>query len=95
MAKVGDDWRKAPVRPEVRAALGFIEKLVKHGTVGAEDAKEVYAAGVPREGLVRAVQVCVTFSMIVRLADTFEFKLETPEVYDKQGMGLWKRGYGM
>jgi alkylhydroperoxidase family enzyme len=95
VAKVGDDWRTAPVRPEVRAALGFIEKLVKVGTVNADDVREVYAAGVPREALVRAVQVCVCFSMIVRLADTFEFRLETTEIYDKQGMGLWKRGYGM
>jgi hypothetical protein len=93
VAKVGQDWRTAPVRPEVRAALGFIEKLVEVGTVSADDVEEVYAAGVPREGLVRAVQVCVAFSTIVRLADTFAFAIPTAEEFAKSAENLWKRGY--
>jgi alkylhydroperoxidase family enzyme len=83
------------VREEVRAALGFIEKLVKQGTVTAEDVQAVYAAGVPRDGLVRAVQVCAAFSIIVRVADTFEFAIPSAEGFAAQGKSLWKRGYVM
>jgi alkylhydroperoxidase family enzyme len=93
--KVNEDWRTAPVRPEVRAALGFIEKLVKHGSVTPDDVKEVFAAGVPKEGLIRAVQVCVAFSTIVRIADTFDFAISTDEEFAKGGQSLWKRGYVM
>ena len=82
------------MRAEVRAALGFIEKLVKQA-VTADDVKAVYAAGVPRDGLVRAVQVCVAFSIIVRVADTFEFAIPTAEEFVASGKSLWKRGYVM
>jgi alkylhydroperoxidase family enzyme len=90
--KVYADWRTAPVRPQVRAALGFIEKLVrKTDELTRADAEEVLAAGVSREGLIRAVQICVAFSMIVRLADTFEFAI--PDDFMPGAHGLMKRGY--
>jgi alkylhydroperoxidase family enzyme len=92
VAAVGKDWRTAPVRPEVRAALGFIEKMVK-GAVTTDDVRECYAAGVTKEALVRAAQVCVAFSMIVRLADTFEFDI--PADFMPGAKSLWKRGYMM
>ena len=94
MEQVGKDWRTANVRKEVRAALGFIEKLVK-SAVTVDDVRAVYDAGVSREALERAVMVCVAFSTIVRLADTFEFAIPTAEEFAKQGLGLWKRGYVM
>jgi alkylhydroperoxidase family enzyme len=79
------------VRPQVRAALGFIEKLIKNtdGLTRA-DAEEVLAAGVSREGLIRAVQICVAFSMIVRLADTFDF---ADTDWAAGARNLMKRGY--
>jgi alkylhydroperoxidase family enzyme len=92
VAAVGKDWRTAPVRPQVRAALGFIEKLVS-GTVTTDDVKACYAAGVTREALVRAAQVCVAFSIIVRLADTFQFDI--PPDFMPGAKSLWKRGYMM
>lgn len=95
VAAVHADWRMAPVRAEVRAALGFIEKLVKHDAVTAEDAKEVLAAGVPRAALERAVEVCVAFTMIVKIADTFGFLLQDQAGYDAGAKQLLKRGYGL
>jgi hypothetical protein len=92
VAAVGKDWRTAPVRPEVHAALGFIEKMVK-GAVTTEDVRACYAAGVPKDALARAAQVCVAFSMIVRLADTFQFDI--PPDFVPGAKALWKRGYMM
>ena len=95
MDKVLEDWRTAPVREEVKGALGFIETLVKDGTVGVDDVKAAYAKGVTRDMLVRAVHVCAAFSMIVRLADTFNFDISTPEEFDAGARALLKRGYGL
>lgn len=94
MAQVAKDWRTANVRKEVRAALGFIEKLVK-SEVTADDVRAVYDAGVPREGLERAVMVCVAFSTIVRLADTFAFAIPSASGFAAGAKSLWKRGYMM
>ena len=79
------------MRKEVRAALGFIEKLVQ-GSVTADDVRAVYDAGVTEEALERAVMVCVAFSTIVRLADTFAFAIPSPSGFAAQGQALWKRG---
>lgn len=84
------------MRAEVKAALGFLEKLVQAtDQVGVDDVKAVYAAGVTREMLVRAVRICVGFSMIVRLADTFGFEISTQEEFAAGARALLKRGYVM
>ena len=72
------DWRTAPVRPELRAALGFIEKqTLRPDELAAADAEEAYAAGVSRQALRDAATVAAMFNMIVRLADAFGW--EVPE----------------
>ncbi len=86
------DWRTARVRPEVRAALGFLEKVIK-GTPTADDAREALAAGVPRDALERAVDVCAGFTIITKLADTFGFILQDQAGYDASARMLMKRGY--
>ena len=66
------DWRTAPVRPELKAALGFIEKqTLRPDELTPEDAEAVYAAGVSKQALRDAAQVAAMFNMIVRLADSF------------------------
>lgn len=81
------------MRPQVKAALGFLEKLVEHGEVGPADVEAVYAAGVSREGLVRAVHVMTAFTMITKIADALGFALLDEEGYDAGARALWKRGY--
>jgi hypothetical protein len=92
--KVLADWRTAPVRAEVKGALGFLEKLIDEGEVGPDDVKAAYATGVTRDMLIRAVQVCAAFSTIVRVADTFDFEISTDEEFDAGARALLKRGYG-
>lgn len=88
------DWRTAPVRPQARAALGFLEKLVKRpDELSVADVEAVYDSGVSREGLVRAVHCCVAFSIIVRVADTFDFEIPTESEIRGSAEGLLKRGY--
>ena len=96
MDQVLADWRSAPVRAEVKGALGFLEKLVQDTDgIGPDDARAAYATGVTRDMLIRAVQVCAAFSTIVRLADTFDFEISTDEEFDAGARALLKRGYGL
>jgi alkylhydroperoxidase family enzyme len=91
---VFEDWRTAPVRPQVRAALGFLEALVRApDTLTPDHVRAVYATGVSRDGLVRAVHICVAFSTIVRVADTFNFELQSPAQLGGSAGMLLKRGY--
>ena len=94
MERVYADWRTAPVRPQVRAALGFLEKLVAEpDALTVADVEAVYAAGVSRKGLVRAVHCCVAFSIIVRVADTLDFEISTESEFLGGAKTLMKRGY--
>ena len=40
-----------------------------------------------------AVHVCALFNMIVRLADSLEFHVPSPEIMAKRAPGMFKRGY--
>jgi len=93
--KVLDDWRTADISPKLKAALGLLETLVKTETVSADDVAAVLAAGVSRAQVVRAVQVAAAFTMIVRLADTFEFAIQSDEGFLSDAKMLLKRGYVM
>ena len=65
------DWRTAPLRPELRAALVFLEVLtLRPDELTAADAEATYAAGVSRQALRDAATVCALFNMITRLADS-------------------------
>ncbi|MCB9560583.1 MAG: hypothetical protein H6709_14240 [Kofleriaceae bacterium] len=91
---VNRDWRTAPVRPQVRAALGFIETLVTDpDRLGAPDVAAAAAAGVDRAALEQAVWVCVTFTMITRLADAFGWAIPSAEDFAASARMLLKRGY--
>lgn len=93
MDQVLDDWRSAPVRAEVKGALGFLETLVKTGEVTADDVRAAYATGVTRDMLERAVVICCAFTIIVRMADTFEFAVPPAEAFASDARMLMKRGY--
>src|SRR5258708_31311885 len=68
---VVDDWRTAPLRPELAATLVFLEKLtLRPDELEQADADAVRAVGVSDGALRDAATVCALFSMIVRLADS-------------------------
>src|SRR6476469_7321025 len=78
---VVDDWRTAPVRPELAAALVCVEQLtLRHGELTAADADEARAAGVNDQALRDAAAVCALFNMIVRLADSLGWDVPEPDV---------------
>jgi alkylhydroperoxidase family enzyme len=82
------------VRPELRAALGFIEKLtLRPDELSPADAEEVLAAGVSQQALRDAAAVCSLFSMIVRLADSFGWDVPTWERLQARAPAMLDGGY--
>jgi alkylhydroperoxidase family enzyme len=89
-----DRGLQAEVRPPVRAALRIIERMVvEENGPRAEDIAVARAAGVDEEGLRTAILVCVAFTMIVRLADTFDFAIRSSQQFEADAKMLMQRGY--
>jgi alkylhydroperoxidase family enzyme len=86
---VKGDWRTAPVGEPLRATLGFLEKLtLRPDELRAEDAEAVLDAGVREDALVDAIHVAALFSMIVRLADSFDWRVPSDEELARAGARL-------
>lgn len=88
------DWRTAPLRPELRAALAFIEVLTQRPEELTEaDAEAAYAAGVSRAALRDAATVCAFFNMITRLADAFGWDVPSWDGLTKRAPAMLEGGY--
>jgi len=81
------DWRTAPIDEPLRATLGFLEKLtLRPDELRVEDAEATLAAGVREDALIDAIHVAALFTMIVRLADSFDWHVQ-PEQELAAGAG--------
>jgi uncharacterized peroxidase-related enzyme len=87
------DLETAPVAEPLRATLRMLGKLTREGKVGAEDMREVLAAGVSPQQVQDALAVCAAFNTTDRLADAFGFELLSPEGFEAGARYLLKRGY--
>lgn len=89
-----DDWRTAPLRPELTATLHFLEKqTLRPEELTAADADAVRAAGVSDRALLDAATVCALFNMIVRLADSFGWDVPTWERLQARAPAMLEGGY--
>ena len=94
MRAVLEDYRHAPIDERLRATLTFLETLTLHPeAVGPEDAAAVTAAGVSEAALEEAIQVCVLFNTIDRVADALGFELPPAEVTARVVGVLLNQGY--
>jgi alkylhydroperoxidase family enzyme len=93
---VADDWRTAPLRPELKATLAFLEKLtLRPDALGPEDARHARAAGVSDQALRDAATVCSLFSMIVRLADSLGWDVPEWDVLIERAPLMHDGGYDL
>jgi uncharacterized peroxidase-related enzyme len=93
VAAVLDDLETAPVAEPLRATLRMLGKLTREAKVGAEDIRDVLAAGVSPQQVRDALAVCAAFNITDRLADAFGFELLSPEGFEAGAKYLLKRGY--
>jgi uncharacterized peroxidase-related enzyme len=89
-----DNWRTAPLEPQLRAMLGFLEKLtLAPETVTAADAQALRDAGLSDAAIEDAIHACVLFNVYDRLADAFEFDIPDRSAFAKSAAMLLSRGY--
>ena len=90
------DWRTAPLRPELRAALAFLEVMtLRPDDLTRADAEAAYAAGVSRQALLDAATVCALFSMITRLADSLGWDVPPWEALLGRAPAMLEGGYSL
>ncbi|MFJ9542202.1 carboxymuconolactone decarboxylase family protein [Streptomyces sp. NPDC101225] len=87
------DLESAPLAEPLRATLRMLGRLTREGRVGAEDMREVLAAGVSPGQIRDALAVCAAFNVTDRLADAFGFELLSPEGFEAGARYLLRRGY--
>lgn len=84
------------MRPELRAALAFIEVLtLRPDELTTTDAEAAYAAGVSQGALRDAATVCALFNMITRLADSLGWDVPDPERLASRAPAMLEGGYSL
>jgi uncharacterized peroxidase-related enzyme len=88
------DFRTAPVTPQVKAALGFLDKLAKEpASVTASDVRTLRAAGIGDAGVVTLIHVTALFCTVNRIADALGFEVPSASAFARQAGPLLKFGY--
>lgn len=94
MGQALDAPESAKLSPAVRAALAFIEKLVRQpARVGPADVKSLRDAGLTDDAIEDAAFVCALFTTFVRLADTLEFDVPPAAAFEQSAQMLLRVGY--
>ena len=94
IAQVLDDWQTAPITPQLKAALGFLQRLTREPmAVEASDMQALREAGLSEVAIEEAILVGFLFSVINRLADAFGFTLVNQAEYDQLGKRIDQMGY--
>ncbi len=69
-AAIRKDWRTAPIRPEERVMLAYVEKLTLHpASVEREDLQDLRAAGFDDTAILQINLIASFFNYINRVAD--------------------------
>jgi uncharacterized peroxidase-related enzyme len=87
------DLESAHIAEPLRATLRMLGELTREGKVGAEDMRDVLAAGASPRQIQDALAVCAAFNTTNRLADAFGFAMLSPEGFESGAKYLLKRGY--
>lgn len=87
------DYRTAPINEQLRATLGFLEVItLRPDQATVANVEAAHKAGVSDKALEEALYVCFCFSIMVRLADSFDFAL--PTTYGKGFAGRFLNHMG-
>ena len=82
------------MRPELRAALAFIEVLtLRPDELTEADAHAAHAAGVSKDALRDAATVCALFNMITRLADSLGWDVPDADRLATRAPAMLEGGY--
>jgi len=89
-----EDWRTAPIDDKLSAVFAFLEKLTTApAEAGPADIERMRSAGVNDQAIIDAAYVCFIFSVVDRLADSFDFGVDSPEEVSNIANFLFEVGY--
>ena len=89
-----EDWRSAPLNNRLKAAFAYLEKLtLTPQELGVGDIKVLHEAGLTDAAIEEAAYVAYLFSVMDRLADTFDFDIPKEAHVSNTGEFLFKNGY--
>ena len=89
-----EDYRSAPITDSEKALFSLLEKLsLDPDAVTAEDIRAPHEKGLSVQAVEDAVQVCILFNVIVRIADALDFDIPDDETFAKMAKMSLKRGY--
>ena len=90
------EWQSAPISPSLRATLALLEKVtLAPDEVSPSDIQGARRAGVSRQGVTDALYVCFCFNWIDRLADAFDWRVQSSPQFRKDAGFLLKKGYAL
>jgi len=87
------DWRTAPVTPQLRAVLEFLELVTKGKPIERNEIERVLESGVSEAGLQTAVHISIVFTVINHVADALGFEVESASSLAKSADHLLRMGY--
>ena len=87
------DLETAPIEEPLRTTLRLLGKLTREHAVNADDMRAVLSAGVSREQIEDALDVCFAFNTTDRLADAFGFFVPGHKGFEAGAKFLLQRGY--
>ena len=89
-----DDYRSAPVSPQLKATLAFLETMtLRPEELTSAHAESVFRAGVSRPALHDAIAVATLFNIVTRYADALAFTVPSADEFERASGMLIKRGY--
>lgn len=91
-----DHWRDLDLTPQLRATTELLVRLTETpDQVTAGEVDEVRRAGVSDDAIADAIHVMFVFNLINRLANAFEFTLQSEDTRRKDAKVLNRIGYRM
>jgi uncharacterized peroxidase-related enzyme len=94
VSKVFQDFNTAPVSPQVRASLAFLEKLTRAPSeIGPDDVRQLHDAGVMDSSAEGLINICYIFTVINRIADSLGFEVPSASALSRTAGILLKHGY--
>ena len=89
-----DDWQTAPLEPRLKAAFAYLDKLIlAPKDLGVADIIELRESGLSDRAIEEVAYVAYLFSVMDRLADTFDFDIPNENLVSNTAQFLYKHGY--
>ena len=94
VAAVIKDFRTAPIREDLRAAVEFVTKFAPaDGQIEPEDIEKMRAAGLSDQAIKDVMYASFSFQCLSKWADAFNFPIHSPRPKKIAAFFMWRAPY--